>query len=176
MIRSGVWNTTSWPPVGSSAVTPTATSTVITTAPASSRTSRIPGCRASATVRLGRDPDRRHEDPSGERPSGPGLEAGLRPMEGDGEVRPDDGIRGVAGREVHRGGRVDREHGQPATARGADDLDRGPDRLTERAADAGPEQGVDDDRGPPDPLPQHRDVARHRRVHPGDVGETFEPV
>src|SRR5262245_20425614 len=109
-IRSGVWNTTAWPSRGRSAVMPTATSTVTTTAAATSRTSRTPGWRASATVGLGRDADRGHQDATGERPAHLRAQPGLRAMEGHGEVGADDRIRWVAGGEVDGGRGVDGEH------------------------------------------------------------------
>src|SRR3954454_1632459 len=97
MMSSGVWNTTAWPSRGSNAVTPAATSTVTTTAAATRITSRIPGWRTSATVRLGRDPDGRDEDAARQRATRLRPEADLRAVEGDGEVGTHDRVRGVAG-------------------------------------------------------------------------------
>src|SRR4029077_9144769 len=80
----------SWTP----STAPTATAATI-------RTSRQPTFRApSATVGLLRDPDRRDEDLAGKGGSTLREQAGLRAMERDREVRTNDGLRGIARRQV----------------------------------------------------------------------------
>ena len=87
-------------------------------------------------------------------------------MEGHGQVGDDGRVGGLAGREVHRGRRVDRDDRDAGGARPPDDLDGFADGFAEGAADAGPEQRVDDDRGLVDAEPEHRDVAGDRMPGP----------
>src|SRR4029079_7808909 len=113
---------------------------------------RVPG--ASATIGVRGDPDRRDEDATGQGLAVPGQEPGLRPVEGHREVRSDSRIRRVAGSQVDRGRRVDGEDRDHLATGAIDQLDGRPDRVTERPAEAGTQQGVDDDRGLLDAVPE----------------------
>ena len=101
---------------------------------------------------------------------------GLRPVEGHREVRAHDRVRRVARGEVDGGRGVDREHGHPGGAGATDDLDGGPDRVAELAADAGAEQRVDDDARLVDPLAEDGDVARDGGMHLRDAGEPVQAL
>src|SRR6185295_9213533 len=73
-------------------------------------------------------------------------------------------------------GRIDRDDGDAAGTGTVDELDRGPDRVAERAAHAGPEEGVDDDGSALDALSEHRDVAGDRGVDLGDAGVAGDAI
>src|SRR4029079_17257355 len=162
-INSGVLKPTPWASAGRKLVTTAAPRTTTTQAPARTRTSRSPTGR-SATIGLRRDPDRGDEDAAGERRAHLRAQPGLGPVERDREVGPDRRIGRLAAREVHGRRRVDGEDRDHRGAGPVDDLDGAPDRLAERAPDAGPEQRVDDDRRLVDALAEDRDVAGHRGV------------
>ena len=72
-------------------------------------------------------------------------------------------------------GRVDGDDGDAGRAGAPDDLDGFADRLAERAADAGPEERVDDDRRLVDAEPEHRDVAGDRSVDLDDARRRGRP-
>src|SRR6478736_6846716 len=170
-IASGVWKTTSWNDVGSRLVRTASPSTTATTTRATMATSRQPGWRpdglGSATVRLGRDPDRSDEDLARVRDTAAGREPRLRPMEGDREVGADGGLGRLAAREVDRRRGVDGHHRDAAGPGLDDELDRRADRISQRPAHPGAEQRVDDDRGLVDPRPEDRDVPRDAVPVPG---------
>src|SRR6478736_3306008 len=171
-IASGVWKTTSWNDVGSRLVRTASPSTTATTTRATMATSRQPGWRpdglGSATVRLGRDPDRSDEDLARVRDTAAGREPRLRPMEGDREVGADGGLGRLAAREVDRRRGVDGHHRDAAGPGLDDELDRRADRISQRPAHPGAEQRVDDDRRLVDPGPEDRDVTGVRQVDLAD--------
>src|SRR3954452_25458318 len=106
------------------AVTNAAPSTAATATAATIRPWREPIERASSTtVRLLRDSDRRHENLAGVGGTLLGQQPGLRSMERYREVRANHRRRRVAGREVDRRRRVDRDDRHLCLARGEDDLD-----------------------------------------------------
>ena len=81
-------------------------------------------------------------------------------MEGDREVGPDHRVRDLAARQVHRCRGVHGDDRHPGLAGATDELDGRADRIAQLPADAGPEQGVDDDRDPLDALAEDAKVAR----------------
>src|SRR4051812_38243693 len=192
-ISRGVWNTTRCASWGSTAVRAAAATTTATAAAATVRTPRQLGCRPmssaapsrpmwgppsgasvvssvgrplppSATIRLGRDADRGDDDPPRKRPPDPGAEPGLRPVEGDGDVGPDDRLRWVARGEVDRRRRVDRQDRHTDRTRPLGHLHGAADGLAKRAADAGAEQRVDDQGGFADTLAEDHDIPLDRRM------------
>ena len=110
-ISRGVWKTTRWASVGSTAVRIAAPSTTPDgdrrddqdLAPADA--ARVDQPRSAS----GRDPDRRDEDLAGQARATCRQQAGLRSMEGHRQVGTDDGLRGVARGQVDRRRRIDRD-------------------------------------------------------------------
>ena len=101
---------------------------------------------------------------------------GLRSMEGHGEVRANDGRRGVAGGQVDPRRGVDRDDGHLGRPGGEDQLDRRPDRVAQLALDARSEQRVDDDRRPLDVLGQHLQLEPGGGVDPRHARLRVEAV
>ena len=164
----------SWTPVGSRLVSTAAPSTTATTTSATTTTSRQPGWptgsrSGSATVGLGRDPDRRDEDLArvGRRRGGSSS-----PVFGRWNVTVRSArTAGSDGSPLERStavGRVDGDDRDAARPGLDDELDRRADRVAQRPADPGAEQRVDEDRRLVDPLPEHRDVAGDRQVDLAD--------
>ena len=147
--------------IAAPSTTPTATAATMTTSRQAGRaagTVRRPSPvgtpRPQPTVGLLGDPDRRHEDPSGEGRSAPCEQARLGSMEGHREVRSNDGRARVAGGHVDPGRGVDGDDRHLRLASGENELDRGSDRVAQLARDACPQQRIDDDRRPLDVLGQ----------------------
>src|SRR3954447_16159596 len=197
-ISRGVWNTTRCASWGSTAVSAAAATTTATAAAATVRTPRHPGCRPmsscaparsmrgprsaasvvssvgpplppSATIGLGRDPDRGDDDASRKRSPYPGTEPGLRPVEGDGDVGPYDRFRWVAGGEVDGCRRVDGQNGDTDRTGSLRHLHRAADRFAKRTADAGAEQRVDDQGRLADTLAEDHDIPLNGRMEPTDA-------
>ena len=120
----------------------------------------------SATVGLRRDPDRRDEHLARVRRAATSQEAGLGSMERDGQV----GLDGrVPTARRWRGRWPSACRWRPRACRRpgpVDELDGAADGFAERAVHAGPEQRVDDDRCPGDPLAEYRHVAGDRQRGP----------
>ena len=87
----------------------------------------------SATVGLGRDPDRRDEHLAGVGRAASGQQPGLRPVERDGEVGPDRRVGRLAAREVDGSRRVDGDDRDAAARARSIELDRGSGPAREAA-------------------------------------------
>src|SRR5687768_4791986 len=124
-----------WISTGSNPVTMAAPITTATTAAATRATCGQPGSRrgagGSATVGLWRDPDRSDEDLARMGGAAPSAKSGLGTMERDGQIGPDGRVGWFAAGKVDCGGGVDGHDRDAGTVRALDDLDGGPDRLTQ---------------------------------------------
>src|SRR4051794_39561405 len=176
----------SWPTGGMKIAAAAMTRTTATTSTATSSTARSSSCqrdpvsgRGSAMsdpIRADRNADRGDQDPAGEGGTALRQEPGLGAVEGHGQVGTDDGVRRVAGGEIDGRRRVDCNDRDAELARPADRLDGGPDRVAEGAANAGAEEGIDDDGRPFDALGEDRGLSRDGGMDAGDAAVPFEPV